>query len=182
MDLPTSADLRERRNELELTQSELAERADVSQPLIARIEGGDVDPRLSTLRRIVEALAAVEGGIVRAEDLMHEAVVSIAPDDSVGDAVDLMGEQGYSQLPVISDGFPEGMISNADVRHTAEENLAELPVAEVMDRSVTTVEPSTPLDEVDARLDLDHCRAVIVVGNAGVQGIITEADVAARFS
>ncbi len=33
MDLPTPQDLRERRNELGLTQSELAERADVSQPL-----------------------------------------------------------------------------------------------------------------------------------------------------
>ena len=50
MDLPTSADLKERRTDLALTQSELAERADVSQPLIARIEGGDVDPRLSTLQ------------------------------------------------------------------------------------------------------------------------------------
>ncbi len=56
MELPTPRDLRERRTALDLTQSELAERADVSQPLIARIEGGDVDPRLSTLRRIVEAL------------------------------------------------------------------------------------------------------------------------------
>jgi predicted transcriptional regulator len=81
MDLPTPADLRERRNELELTQSELADRADVSQPLIARIEGGDVDPRLSTLRRIVSALAEAETGIVRAEDLMHSNVISVSPDD-----------------------------------------------------------------------------------------------------
>ncbi|MFC6725523.1 helix-turn-helix transcriptional regulator, partial [Halobium palmae] len=42
MELPTPQDLRERRTGLDLTQSELAERADVSQPLIARIEGGDV--------------------------------------------------------------------------------------------------------------------------------------------
>jgi len=56
MELPTPQDLRERRTALDLTQSALAEMAGVSQPLIARIEGGDVDPRLSTLRRIVAAL------------------------------------------------------------------------------------------------------------------------------
>ena len=53
MELPTPEDLRQRRTELDLTQSSLADKAGVSQPLIARIEGGDVDPRLSTLRRIV---------------------------------------------------------------------------------------------------------------------------------
>ena len=64
MKLPTPQDLRERRTTLELTQSTLAERAGVSQPLIARIEGGDVDPRLSTLRRIVNALEQAEGDVV----------------------------------------------------------------------------------------------------------------------
>ena len=55
MQLPTPEDLKKRRNELGLTQSDLAKRAGVSQPLIARIESGDVDPRLSTVRKILEA-------------------------------------------------------------------------------------------------------------------------------
>ncbi len=53
MQLPTPEDLKKRRNELGLTQSDLAKRAGVSQPLIARIESGDVDPRLSTVRKIL---------------------------------------------------------------------------------------------------------------------------------
>ncbi|HML25821.1 MAG TPA: helix-turn-helix domain-containing protein, partial [Methanomethylovorans sp.] len=55
MHLPTPDSIRQKRNELRLTQSELAKRAGVSQPLIARIEAGDVDPRLSTLKRIFNA-------------------------------------------------------------------------------------------------------------------------------
>src|SRR6056297_2597150 len=100
MNLPTPADLRQRRTDLELTQSELADRADVSQPLIARIEGGDVDPRLSTLRRIVTALDEAEGDIIRAGDLLNEDVVSVSPDDAVSDAATLMESEAYSQLPV----------------------------------------------------------------------------------
>ena len=39
-----------------MTQTELASLCDTSQQQIAKIEGAVVDPRLSTLRRIAEAL------------------------------------------------------------------------------------------------------------------------------
>jgi len=180
MDLPTPEDLRERRTELGLTQSELAERADVSQPLIARIEGGDVDPRLSTLRRIVNALQEAEGGILRARDLMHSSVVSVEPDASVHETIELMNEKGYSQVPVIRDGTPQGLIATSDIRQRSGDNIGELPVAEVMHESLTTVEPDEPLDAVDAHLD--HNDAVLVVEDGETVGIITEADVARHVS
>src|SRR6056297_1232323 len=144
MDLPTPQDLRERRTELELTQSELAERAGVSQPLIARIEGGDVDPRLSTLRRIVEALDEAEGDVVRARTLMHEEVVSVSPDDRIKRAVEKMQEEGYSQLPVITNGVPVGSISESDVVH-AGADVGDDPVREVMSESFPTVSPDATL-------------------------------------
>ncbi|MFB6091977.1 MAG: CBS domain-containing protein [Haloquadratum sp.] len=181
MELPTPEDLRQRRTELDLTQSALAEMAGVSQPLIARIEGGDVDPRLSTLRRIVNALDEAEGGVVRAEDLMNEAVVSVQPDDSVRYARDVMLDEGFSQLPVIRDGRPVGLISNSDIRHAQEDDddIGTLPVADVMHESVTTVERSATLEEIDAALD--HHAAVLVVEGGETIGIVTEADVAAHL-
>jgi len=183
MYLPTSRDLRERRESLDLTQSELADRANVSQPLIARIEGDDVDPRLSTLRRIVEALNEAEGGVVRARNLMTGEVVSVSPDQSVHAAKELMDERGYSQVPVILDGNAEGIISNSDIVEASderEESVGDLPVASVMSESVRTVEPGTPLEQVDNLLE--HNRVVLVKEGGEVVGIITEADVAARVS
>lgn len=180
MNLPTPGDLRERRTDLGLTQSELAERADVSQPLIARIEGGDVDPRLSTLRRIVEALEEVEDGILRAEDLMHQPVANVEPDDSVHNAQELMDEKGYSQVPVIRDGTPKGLIGNSDIRQRTEENVGELPVEEVMHESITTVEPDATLEAIDTYLD--HHDAVLVVEDGETVGIITDADIARHVS
>jgi len=180
MELPTPDDLRERRKELDLTQSELAERADVSQPLIARIEGGDVDPRLSTLRRIVGALDEAESAVMHAEDIMHEGVIHVAPDDSVREAIDVMVKEGYSQLPVVRDGRPQGIISNSDIRQLDSETAGDLPVADAMREAITTVEPTATLDEVNAHLN--HQDAVMVVADGQLKGIITEADVAAHIS
>ncbi len=182
MELPTPEELRERRKTLELTQSELADRADVSQPLIARIEGGDVDPRLSTLRRIVDALQEAEGGLLRAGDLMHAPVASIPPDESVHETTRLMAERGYSQLPVVRDGTPLGLITTSAIRERSdsEASVGELPVAEVMREGITTVEPDATIDTVDA--NLDHSDAVLVVESGEVVGIITEADIARHVS
>lgn len=181
MELPTPEDLRERRHELDLTQSELAEQASVSQPLIARIEGGDVDPRLSTLRRIVGALDEAEGSIRRAVDTMHSPVIAVAPDDSVGEAINRMSDEGYSQLPVVRDGYPVGLISNSDIRRIDDgASPGSLPVADVMRESITTVTPDAALDEIDTHLN--HHDAVIVIEDGGMVGIITEADLATHLS
>ena len=179
MHLPTPQDLRERRTDLDLTQSELADRAGVSQPLIARIEGGDVDPRLSTLRHIVEALDEAEGDVVRAADLMHESVVSVSPQESVHEAVDRMTEAGYSQLPVIDDGVPVGSISESDVVR-AGEDVGDDPVRAVMSESFPTVSTDATLEEISSLLD--HYKAVMVTESGTTTGIITQADVAARIS
>lgn len=179
MELPTPADLRELRTELDLTQSELADRADVSQPLIARIEGGDVDPRLSTLRRIVNALEAAEGSVVRASDLMHEEVISVDPDQTISDAVSLMEQEAYSQLPVLQDGVPVGSISQGDLV-TLDEGAREDPIREHMAESFPTVSKDATLDELTSLLD--HYKAVMVTEDGDTVGIITEADVTSRLS
>lgn len=179
MELPTPADLRQRRTDLELTQSELADRADVSQPLIARIEGGDVDPRLSTLRRIVTALEEAEGDIIRAVDLMNEDVVSVSPDDAVRDAARKMEAEAYSQLAVIQDGIPVGSISQSDLVHLDEDSRTE-PVSEHMAESFPTVSKDATLDEISNLLD--HYKAVMITDAGETVGIITEADLAARLS
>jgi predicted transcriptional regulator len=179
MELPTPQDLRERRTALDLTQSALAEMADVSQPLIARIEGGDVDPRLSTLRRIVAALDEAEGSVVRAEDLMNETLVSVAPDDSVADAERRMEEAAFSQLPVLQNGLPVGSISFSDIRHEGE-NVGQKAVAEIMSEQFPTVSREDSVDKISNLLD--YYKAVIVTESGEAVGIITEADIAAELS
>jgi transcriptional regulator with XRE-family HTH domain len=49
-----------------LTQAELAERARLTTAAVARIEGGEVEPRPSTLRKLAKALS------VQPRDLIEE--------------------------------------------------------------------------------------------------------------
>lgn len=180
MELPTPEELRERRLELSLTQSELAESADVSQPLIARIEAGDVDPRLSTLRSIVNALEEAEGGLLRAEDLMNSPVASVEPDASVSETTALMDERGFSQVPVVREGTPQGLIGTEDIRQQTGNHVGDLPVADVMREAISTVEPDALIDTVDSHLD--HNDAVLVVEDGETVGIMTGADIARHLS
>lgn len=56
MQIPTGEDIRSARENKGLTQSELAERTGVSQPLIARIEGENADQTIDTLYSVVSVL------------------------------------------------------------------------------------------------------------------------------
>ena len=179
MEIPTPEDLKEKRKSLGMTQSELADSAGVSQPLIARIENGDVDPRLSTVSRIVEVFETAEEDVVTADDLMSDGVISVAPDDTVRDAVETMQDAQFSQLPVVKDGVPVGSTSDATVARARSqtEDLPHAPVEDIMGESFPTISPDADLSTV-SRL-LDHSSAVLVTREGKVAGIITDADLAA---
>lgn len=49
--------IKQRREELDMTQSELADRVGTSQPRVVDMEHDDVDPRISTLKRYAIALS-----------------------------------------------------------------------------------------------------------------------------
>lgn len=61
---PISEQVREWREVRGLTQRALAEQSGVGQVLVARLELGQTDPRLSTLRRLADALSVTVGELV----------------------------------------------------------------------------------------------------------------------
>ncbi len=176
MELPTPDSIKKKRIKLGLTQSELAERAKVSQPLIARIESGDVDPRLSTVKSIITALDDMEKSRITAKDLMTTPVVSLSPDESVEQAVKLMEKHGFSQLPVLENGVPIGSISetalvqamgNRDI-----DRISNARVRELMEDSFPAVAPGTDMGTISALLATNH--AVLVMEMGKVVGVITK--------
>lgn len=180
MQLPTPEELKKRRNELGLTQSELAKRAGVSQPLIARIESGDVDPRLSTVRKILEAFEEAEKERqILIKDLMHSPVIHIASDDSIEEVVTLMHTYGFSQIPVLERGIPVGSISEDMIIRLMAENkkksISHMKISDIMGEAFPTVSPGISISVV-SRI-LEGTPAVLVVEKGKVIGVVTKHDV-----
>lgn len=177
--LPTARDIRAHRLRLDLTQEQLADEAGVSQPLIARVENGSVDPRYSTVKAIVEALNRAERREVTVEEVMSSEVVAVEADDEVRDAIDAMRTNGFSQLPVLEDGHPVGSLSESEVIHALStagdpEALAGEPVREVMGAPFPTAEPETTVDE--AYSILEDRGALLVMEKGEVAGLVSKAD------
>jgi len=179
MFLPTPDDIKKMRLELSLTQHEIAVRAGVSQPLIARIESGDVDPRLSTLRKIFNAFDAARKEKVEARQIMHDSVIHTSSDRSIEDAARIMEEQGFSQMPVIDNGVPVGSISTDQiVRSMTDQDIkkvSHLRVANVMGDSFPTVSQTTDSNTISRILEKNP--AVLVLEKGKVIGMVTKHDI-----
>jgi predicted transcriptional regulator len=179
MFLPTPEHIKKMRLELKLTQHELATRAGVSQPLIARIESGDVDPRLSTLHKIFDAFDAARKERIEVRRIMHSPVIHTSSDDSIEEAVRKMEEHGFSQLPVIDSGVPVGSISTDQiVRSMTDQDIkkvSHLLVRNIMDEPFPTVSPATDANTV-SRI-LERHPAVLVLDKGKVAGVITKHDI-----
>lgn len=179
MQLPTPEELKQKRTELGLTQSDLAKRAGVSQPLIARIESGDVDPRLSTLKKIIDVFEEVEKEDIQVGNIMNTNVISAAPEEHIDVAVQIMEKNNISQIPVISKGVPVGSISEEMVvRSLADKKkntVSHMMIKEMMGDSFPTVSPNSDIKMVSHMLERNP--AVLVLEMGRVVGVVTKHDV-----
>ncbi len=180
--IPSPEDLKQARKRLGITQEDLAKRAGVSQSLIARIESGSVDPRLSTLKKIVNALSEMEKSKVCAKDIMFSPVVSVSTKVLVRDAISIMEKNGISQLPIIDGGRLVGSISEGTIMKYLSEgkDVFNKPVGEIMEESFPTVNPSTSIDVI-RHLIVSGNPAVLVVDRGEVVGIITKIDLISAY-
>ncbi|MEA2035252.1 MAG: CBS domain-containing protein [Euryarchaeota archaeon] len=178
MHIPTPAEIRRKRLKLGLSQSEVAERSSLSQSMIARIESGTVDPRVSTLLKIVDVLQSAEKSIITASDLMHTPVICVSPTESVTKTVEIMENNGISQLPVINNGVPIGCISESAIINAMElgkiQKTHEHTVENIMEDSFPTVSPLVDVDTIVHMLHYHH--AILVLEMGKVKGVITKHD------
>ena len=178
MHIPTPGEIRSKREVLQMRQTELARRAGVSQSMIARIEAGSVDPRVSTLSRIINVLNSAVRHRTTASDVMHTPVFAVKPADPITTAVEIMDKNNISQLPVIENGVPVGCISETAIVNAIEEQRLHkshiYSAKDFMESGFPTVPPDTDVETVVSILQ--HHHAVLVLESGRVQGVITKHD------
>src|SRR3989304_8349002 len=92
-------------------------------------------------------------------DWMTRKVFTVAPDDSVSDAIRLIREKGIKHIPVVKDNRLKGIVSDRDIRDFSPSRattldvyelhylLARTKVREIMKPRVFTTSPDTPAEE-----------------------------------
>jgi predicted transcriptional regulator len=168
----TESTLKRLRNKAGLTQRELAELAGVSQAHIAKIERGRVDPRLSTVNKILQVLTTGKGK--RCEDIMTKKVISTKPEDRILEVSKLMIEHAISQVPVIEDGKCIGTVTEESIIRNLGSTIAEERVRKVMQSPLPSVPEDTDISLIEPLLE--HHPGLLVIEKGEIVGIITRSD------
>jgi predicted transcriptional regulator len=178
MHIPTPAEIKAKRIKSGLKQSDIAKKAGISQSMVARIEAGTVDPRVSTLSKIIEVLLEAERSKVTAGRIMTAPVISARPDQSIAEVVEIMRANSISQLPIIHNGLPVGCISESAIVDALEDGrldrTKEAWVRDFMGSGMPTLPSSTDLDSIVHILRNDH--SILVMDEGKVVGVITKHD------
>ncbi|MGI8640350.1 MAG: pyridoxal-phosphate dependent enzyme [Pyrinomonadaceae bacterium] len=104
-------------------------------------------------------------------------IISVAPDDIVGDALAKMTENSVTQIPVLEDYRSVGSLKESRVLTRLLENrdLLNVKVSEVMDKSFPVLDVDASFNEIKA--ELQKSPAVLIEDFKRITGIITRTDV-----
>jgi predicted transcriptional regulator len=187
--VPSPKELQDLRKQVGLTQSELAKRVGISQSLVARIEKGQVNPSVGTLKRILTVIEEQKHTPSSLRDLLKwkgqsklNPLIWIGPEDKVRRAVILMRRHGISQLPVIKRNKAIGSISEGTIIKqlmvTDSRKVFGLSVQEIMEPPFPTIDIGDSVEAAFSKIAAG-VEAVIVLDEERPIGIITKIDVIA---
>lgn len=121
---------------------------------------------------------------MRIEDVIRKKgreVVTVAPESTVAELVQLLGERNIGAVVVSSDGKQiEGIVSERDVvrglAHTGADVLQQT-VAELMTREVNTIGPEDEIESAAATMTVERVRHMPVVVDGRLVAIVSIGDV-----
>jgi len=174
----TGTSLKKLRVEAGLTQKRLAELVGISQAHIAKIEQENVDPRLSTINKILEVLT--EGKKKKCKDIMTEGVLFAKPNNNILKISEVMVRHAISQMPVMDGSRIVGTITEESIIRNLSSNIAEEKVKNIMDLPLPTVSEETTIDTI--RPSLERHQGVLVTRGKELVGIITRSDLLKTIS
>jgi len=169
-----------RRRSLNLAQKDLALLAGVSQSMIAKIEGLKISPSYGRTKKIFDALEELERKAeTKAKEIASRRVVCVRRQDLVAKATMVMRQTGFSQLPVLDNGFVVGSVSEKSIltQVVKGKSLSELSherVESIMDEPFPQLDEDSPLSTI--LMLLQQGPAVVLTKKGRPSGIVTRAD------
>lgn len=131
--------------------------------------------------------------MLKLKDIMTADPVSISPQMTLREAMELLSEKHISGVPVVSGGKVVGVFTatdlldflaeydetSASVGHRRSRTpLDEVMVSEVMTRTISSLPPECSVEEAAAFMRLAQIHRVLVMKDGDLLGIVTTTDLA----
>ncbi len=140
---------------------------------LARLGGVGILHRNCSLEDQVKMAAKVK----RAESLVIRDVITLRPDQTIREAVDMMQKQQISGLPVVAKGRIIGLVTGRDVRFAD----ADLKASDVMTKKLVTAKEGVTIDEAKEILHRNRIEKLPIVDEKmRLRGLITFKDIMLR--
>jgi CBS domain-containing protein len=121
----------------------------------------------------------------RVADIMTSKLVTLSPQHTFGEAVQLMSDSPFRHFPVLQgDGRLAGIFSDRDVLRVLgrTRNWQDKVVSSVMTHNVVTVKPHTPLSTAASEMLFHQVNCLPVIDEDGkVCGMLTSTDLLRAF-
>lgn len=115
------------------TQKQFANRAGLSQSMIAKIEAGRMDPSWSSVQKIEALVNSINNEKeLDAKDLMVKKIISVGRKESAHSVVELMNRHNISQVPVLDGDNVIGIITETTVLNRGFDGLEHLVAENLM--------------------------------------------------
>ncbi|MFC6904219.1 CBS domain-containing protein [Halalkalicoccus tibetensis] len=114
-----------------------------------------------------------------ARDAMTTAYVGVSESDTVGDVIDVMIEEGVSEVVVLRGSEAVGTVTEHDLLRAATTGTipVEAGIASMMSGAGPSVDAETPLSEAASELSTADRRQLIVRNGERIVGVLTCQDV-----
>ncbi len=126
-------------------------------------------------------------------DYMASDPVIVGPNDSVGDALEILKDHSIRRLPVVSKGKLIGLVTKTDLIKASPSPVTSLSIHEInylypkikikdiMTKDVVTIGPDEAIEEAAVLMREKKLGTLIVVDKNNLVGIITESDLFKAF-
>ncbi len=174
-------DMKKIRKKLGLTQAQLAKKANVSQSLIAKIESDAIDPAYSKTEKIFNAFEILQKKEkIKAREIMNKKIITVKTEDFVSNIIKKMKKHNISQMPVLENNSPAGLISESTIIDAIADmhnpkNIAKLKVEQVMKECPPIITPNADIELISSLLK--HYAILLVAEKGKLKGLISKADV-----
>ena len=120
----------------------------------------------------------------KVKDVMTKTVISVESNKTVIEAAALMAENDVSNLIVMDDNTPIGIVTERDFvrRVLAKETPSKTKISEIMSTPLRVIDPDAPLKEAARRMVKKRIRRLPVIKDNKLVGIITATDFARHLS